>query len=109
MSDLPIPYIIGYFVYGLGQLLVLIGCFILFFKQRSLASILMLLGSILSIILGIIGVVLPMVMARTGGPEAIVRSQGIISVVNGMVYIMFATGLILLAIKLVKKNENPSI
>lgn len=104
MNDLSIPYIIGYIVFGLGQLVVLTACFILFYKQRSAASVLMLLGSILSIIVGILGVILPAVIARTGGAEAIVQSQGIISVVNGLVYIMFATGLLLLAIQQVKKR-----
>ncbi|MEK6154349.1 hypothetical protein WIW50_13845 [Flavobacteriaceae bacterium 3-367] len=104
MNDLSIPYMIGYIVFGLGQLVVLTACFILFYKQRSAASVLMLLGSVLAVIVGILGVVLPIAIARTSDPEALVRTQGMISVVNGLVYILFATGLILLAIQQPKKR-----
>ncbi|MBT8184130.1 MAG: hypothetical protein KJN76_04775 [Eudoraea sp.] len=103
MQDLPALHLAAYIISFIGQLIVLIGCIVLFVKQRTLATALMLAGMLLSVVFGIMGFFMNFVAAGSS-PEALLRNQGIFSTLNTLSYLLFGIGLLLLALKWSRKR-----
>jgi len=97
MQDLPTYHLIAYVLSFLGYLIVLIGCIVLLIKKRSLATVLMFTGMILSVIFTVLGFFMNFIAAKSS-PEELVRNQGVFSTMNALAYLLFGIGILLLAI-----------
>ncbi|WP_411031024.1 hypothetical protein [Spongiimicrobium sp. 3-5] len=104
-ENIPVLLSVGSFLHAVGQLLLLVISVILFLKQKSFASILMLLGISFSVLFGIGGFVMLTLASKTG-PEAILRIQGIFSIINGISHLVFAIGVLLLILTVIKKMNG---
>ncbi len=97
-------FAVGGLFYGLMQLIVLIACIILVLKQRNTATILMLIGQILSIVFSL-GRYLWNFLAAQNGVDSVLQAQKIMSMIGPLPYGLFAIGLILFAMNQVKKKR----
>ncbi len=95
-------YILGEAVNGIFKLLVAVACTLLLIRERTLATILMFLGSILSIFLSL-GSVLLTALAGQKSPEAVVWTNAIFNLVGQIHIIIFAIGIFLFALQYGKK------
>ncbi|MGB5821931.1 MAG: hypothetical protein WBG90_20780 [Saonia sp.] len=90
-------YLIGGSINGLGQLLLLAACIVLIIKQRTLGAGLMLIGSILW----------PAISAHKDA-ATLLRTNSILSVLRGIPYLVFASGLLLFAMRILRfKKQKP--
>lgn len=101
MEGLPILNTIGGILLYFAKLIVLITCIIAFFKQRNSGSILLLIGSVAIILADILGIFLIIYAGNTNAME-IVKYTGINSIISAITNIIFALGLLLFIIQIVK-------
>ncbi|MEX0288653.1 MAG: hypothetical protein AB3N14_06045 [Flavobacteriaceae bacterium] len=104
MQDLPTLHIVSFIISFFGQLIVFVACVLLLIKQRSPAALLMLVGISLSALFSVLGLLMTSLSAQES-PEAVIRTQGIFSILNTLSYLLFGLGLLLLAIKTVRKRK----
>jgi len=102
MSIDPI-YIIGGILGVLIQLLLVTFCIVLVLKTKNTATILMLTGSILTILFYVLNIVWTSVMA-TKSPEAIAKSVALLNLLQTIPPAIFAIGFSLFVLKHVKKK-----
>ncbi|MBO0322483.1 hypothetical protein J0X14_09250 [Muricauda sp. CAU 1633] len=102
MENYEAYYMIGGGLTSLAKLIVVLASGILLAKQRNWGTILMFLGSVLSIIFSLGTLLLTTFSAQTG-PESIVKANALGSILNPLPYVLFAIGLLLFAAKQVKK------
>lgn len=105
-TNLPISFYAGYVLQALGLLILLAACIILVIKQKSLATIMMLLGTVLTIILSIGGILWNWFAARNDGALGVIEAQGLQSLFGGLANLLFVIGLLLLAITYVKRTKK---
>ncbi|NMH89475.1 hypothetical protein [Flavivirga algicola] len=94
--------IIGTIFSGISHILLLIGSIIILNKQKTTASFLILLGAIFMILTSLIGILWPVL--SQGNYEKVLEVQGIISIISGLSYFIFALGILLFAVQLIKKE-----
>lgn len=97
MQDYHILQLLGSVLNGFGQLLVLLACIVLVIRLPRLPSILMLIGSALGIILWLVSVFGISLMNRMSS-MAYINIHGALSILGGVAYLTFASGLVLLVI-----------
>ncbi|MEM7381593.1 MAG: hypothetical protein AAF361_10415 [Bacteroidota bacterium] len=93
-------YGIGYVFGFLSQLAVLIACMILLIKKRSVAAVLMLIGSAATLILSILSAFSGLL---AGSPEDLVMYQGVTIILKELCYLLFAIGLLLLILQHIRQ------
>lgn len=103
MTDIQPFYILASLISGLVQLAMLIICIVLVFKNKNTATMLMLIGSILTILFYIANVVWPAI-ASLNGAESVVKSVAILNVLGNISYVIFTIGFALFVIKHVQKR-----
>ena len=106
-TDLPILYYLGYALHALGHLALLVACIILVIKQKSLATIMMLLGTVLTIIFTIGSLFWNRFVASNDGALSLIEAQGLQVLFGGLANLLFVIGLLLLAITYVRRGEKP--
>ncbi len=105
MENYEAYFMIGGGLTSLGKLIVVLASGILLAKQRNAGTILMFLGSVLSIVFSI-GALLTTTFSAQAGPESIVKVNALSSILSPLPYILFAIGLLLFAAKQVKKQPR---
>ncbi|WP_435622669.1 hypothetical protein [Flagellimonas sp.] len=106
MENYEFLHLLSGFISTIFQLVVIVGCILLLSKSRNLATVLMLVGSVLSLFFSLFSVLGTSFMASQGA-ENLVQGIAIMGVVGQIPHILFALGLLLYVIKHVKK-ELPS-
>jgi Ca2+/Na+ antiporter len=104
-------YVIGNSLTILGQLCVWVFCVLLLIRERSLASVLLIIGSTLFTLSGALGIILQAVFAKMS-PEMVLKYQGISFIVTAIFYLTFTVGLILFFLKyfkLIERLKDPSL
>ena len=87
-------YVIGNTLTIIGQLFIWVFCILLLIRERSLASVLLVIGSTLFTLSGALGIVLQAVFAKMS-PEALLEYQGISYIFTAVFYLIFAGGFVL--------------
>ncbi len=105
MSDIEPLFIFGGILRGLAQLVMLIICIVLVYKKKNTATLLMLIGSILTILFYVANIAWPLISASSG-TESLAKSVAILNVLGNIPYLVFILGFILFVIKHVKKDSN---
>jgi hypothetical protein len=98
-------YVIGNILTILGQLCIWVFCVWLLIRERSLASVLLVIGSTLFTLSGALGIILQAVFAKMS-PEALLEYQGISFIMTAIFYLVFTVGLILLFLRYFKIIEH---
>ncbi len=93
--------IIGGVFLFISYLLLLIGSIIIFNKQKNKVSILLLLGIILMILFSSSSILVPFLLRNS--IEKIVATQGILRILSSISQFIFAIGIFLFSLKLIKK------
>lgn len=101
MEGLPILNTIGGILLYFAKLVVLMASIIAFYKKRNTGSFLLLIGSIAIILADILGIFLIIYAGNTSVME-VVKYTGINSIISAITYIIFALGLLLFIIQIVK-------
>ena len=96
-SSTEILFTIGQIISSFSTLILLVASIILFVKKKTLATWFILIGNIMGCITYIGGIFLR-VFAGRESMDAFLIAQGISTIVESMAYLVFATGLILLAL-----------
>jgi hypothetical protein len=91
-------------LHGIIQLVVIVACIILVAKQKSSATILMLVGQILALLFSMGGYVWNFVAARDG-VDSLLMANKIMALLGPLPYAIFAIGLVLYATNQVKKKH----
>ncbi|MFC4219949.1 hypothetical protein [Flagellimonas marina] len=105
MENYEAYYMIGGGLNAIGKLIVVLATGILLSKQRNSGTLLMFLGSVLSIIFSL-GTLLLTTFSAQNGAQSIVKVNALGSILNPLPYILFAIGLLLFAAKQVKKRQH---
>jgi len=105
MENFELQFMITNIINGLMQLIVLIAAIIMLIKKRNTATVLLCIGSALTT-LGIVGGIIYNAMAARDGTEGILRAQIHLNYFNTFAYIIFAIGLLLLAFTYFENNNN---
>lgn len=105
--DLPVLQMVGSAITGLAYLLLLVGTVIVFVKRKDLGSGLLLAGSLASFICYIISY-LGIIWASGAGVDTLLKAQGILSVISGLAYLIFAMGMVVLGLQLRKNLTGQS-
>lgn|SRR5690606_4289524 len=108
MENLEIYYMAGNAISTIGQLVLLIGCAVLIYKQRNIGTWLMLVGSLLSIVFSV-GRMAWTAFASINSPEFYMHTMAILNIFVQFPYLLFAIGLLLFAIKHTKARSNQSV
>ncbi|MDC6364992.1 MULTISPECIES: hypothetical protein [Flavobacteriaceae] len=95
-------YAAGGVLNGIAQLIVLIACIVLVIKQKSGATILMLIAQILGLFFSIGGFAWTGLSAQLG-PESVLYASKMTAVLSPIPHILFAIGLLLFVFHKVKK------
>lgn len=106
-SSTEILFYIGQIISGLATFIILIATIILFIKKRTLATWVILIGYILVVITYIASLLIS-VFAGRESMDTILIVQGASSIAQSLSYLIFAIGLILLAITEFSKNKSIS-
>lgn len=96
-------YALGSILGSLAQVLVIIGCIVLVSKKKNPATILMLVGSILSLVVTVLNFSGTFVAAQHG-TDSILTWTKVFAILGPLPYIMFSVGLMLYAINYAKKS-----
>lgn len=99
-----IHFIISGLLNGIAHLIVIIACIVMVVKQKNSATILMLIASILTLLFSA-GSIIWNKIAAYNGAESLVQVTKITSIIGVVPYILFALGLILYAVKYLKKHK----
>ncbi|MGI9547051.1 MAG: hypothetical protein ACR2MM_07435 [Flavobacteriaceae bacterium] len=102
-------FALGYVLAFLTQLIILIACIVLIIKERSLASVLLLTGSLLTFLMSITTVITNVVVAKTGNPEELLKYQGFSYGLSEFCYLIFAIGLILFVFQHIREKTKPFV
>ncbi|WP_156102330.1 hypothetical protein [Muricauda sp. MAR_2010_75] len=105
MENYEAYFMIGGGLTSLGKLIAVLASGILLAKQRNWSTILMFLGSVLSIIVSL-GFLLLTTFSAQEGPESVVKVNALGSIITPLPYILFVIGLLLFATKQVKKQQQ---
>ncbi|WP_034040705.1 hypothetical protein [Wocania ichthyoenteri] len=103
MDNTQLQLVAASIVSGLVHLIVLIASIIMFAKKRTIATIVLLLGSVLTSI-GFIGGFIYNAIAARNGTEALLDAQVTLTFFNAFSFFIFGIGLFLLALNFNKKN-----
>ena len=103
MGNFELYYYFSGILNTLGKIILLIACIVLYVKQRNGASIMMLVGAVLTIVFAILGFIWNLLAAQVG-PESVVKINGIINIIGQLPYILFTIGLLLFCINHIKKK-----
>ncbi|PWL38607.1 hypothetical protein DKG77_10130 [Flagellimonas aquimarina] len=98
-----IHFIIGGLLHGISHLAVITACIIMLIKQKNSATILMLTASILTLLFSV-GSIIWNRIAAYNGAESLVQATKIISILGAIPYILFALGLLLFAVRHLRKS-----
>ena len=98
-------FTIGPIISGFTTLIVLAASIILFVKKRTSATTVILIGNLL-ICLTFISSIIINVFAAKEGIESLLLAQAISSIVQSISYLIFAIGLIMLALTEFSKNNS---
>lgn len=104
MNSYEVYYWISGLISMLGQLLMIVFAGIYFFKNKSIGPLLMVIGSLLLLISFIITPLSTAIIANRMGPEALVKTQGILGIVKSLFGLVFAIGF---AISVLKATNQP--
>ena len=105
MDNYEYLYTLSYVIYNLASLIVVISCIILVTKKRTLATLLMLIGSVFAFLFGVSSIFISTI-ANSQGTEAFIKINAISNLVSGFAYIAFCLGLLLFAISHFKKDNT---
>ena len=104
MENYEFIYLTSGAINAILQIIVVIACGLLLWKNRAIATVLMFSGSLLSIIfLGLSFVITA--LAANNSPESVVKTNAILSIVGHLPSLIFALGLLLFVIKQVKNQS----
>ncbi|MFD1614410.1 hypothetical protein [Gelatiniphilus marinus] len=103
VDALQMQFAITGLINGLIHLIILIASILIVVKNKSVAAILLLIGSLL-VSMGFAGGFIYNVLAAQKGPEAIVNAQVTLSFFNAFSFLVFGIGLFLLALNYYKKK-----
>jgi len=103
MDALQLKFAVASIINGLVHLIILIASILILLKKRSIASIFLVLGSILSSI-GFAGGFIYNAMAAKKSTEALLNAQVTLTFFNAFSFFVFGVGLLLLALNFYKKN-----
>ncbi len=104
MDSLNQQFILSALINGLVHFMILTACIVLIVKKKSIGTILLLIGSILSLF-GYAGSYLFNILAARQGAEALLNAQGLILLFSGFSYLIFGLGLLVYIIYDVKKHN----
>lgn len=107
MENLEIYYMAGSTIGTIGQIVLLIACAVLIYKQRNIATLLMLLGSLLSIVFTV-GRVAWTALANIENPESYAQAMAVLNIFVQFPYLLFVIGLLLFAVKHTAAGSNQS-
>lgn len=99
-----ILFSIGQSMYGFTMLVILAATIILFIKKRTPATWMILIGYLLVCIAYLTSLILITIAGRSS-METMLQIQGISSIAKSLSYLIFAIGLIMLAITEFSKKE----
>lgn len=102
MNSFEIFYIIGSVIGFIAQAIILIAAAIYYFKTGSIGGILLLIGSLLSIISVISKPLITAAVASKMGAEFLVTAQGMYSIADGVFGLVFAIGFVMTVIRELK-------
>jgi len=105
MENYEAYFMIGGGLNTLGKLILILASGILMAKQRNLGTVLMFLGSLLSIVFSL-GIMLLTTFSAQEGPESVVKANALGNLFAPLPYILFAIGLLLFSAKQVKKQSQ---
>jgi len=88
----------------IAHLLALVASIIIFYKNKSLSTIIMLIGSVLMFIESFGTPILKVIIARDYGVEALIKFQVTSSYFNAISFFVFILGLFLFAINDLKRK-----
>jgi uncharacterized membrane protein len=91
MTDIEPFYIIGGIIGGLTQVLMLVMCIILVLKNKNTGTLLMLIGSILTILFYGLNIAWTTIAARNGA-ESVANSVAILQLLANIPYVIFTIG-----------------
>ncbi len=103
MDTIQWQFAIAGFINGLVHLIVLTASIIIVVKKRSVASLLLLVGSLLNSV-GLVGGFVYNAWAAQKGTEAILDAQVTLTFFNAFSFFVFGLGLFLLALGFYKKS-----
>ena len=90
---------------GIAHLLIIIACVVLVIKRKSGPAVLMLAAQVLALLF-YVGSLAWTTFAARQGAESLVQTSKILAMLGPLPHILFAVGLLWLAISLVKKGKN---
>ncbi|WP_298903979.1 hypothetical protein [uncultured Psychroserpens sp.] len=105
MDDYQYLYTVSHVIYNLASLLVVISCIVIVTKKRTLATILMLIGSVFAFLFGI-GSIYIYAFTEAYGTDSSIKMNAISNLISGLAYIIFCLGLLLFAISHFKKDRT---
>ncbi|WP_318345362.1 hypothetical protein [Flagellimonas baculiformis] len=108
MENLEVYYMAGNAIGTIGQLVLLIACAVLIYKQRNIGTWLMLLGSLLSIVFSV-GRVAWTAFASIKNPESYAHTMAVLNIFVQFPYLLFVIGLLLFAVKYTTARSNQSV
>lgn len=105
IDDLQLQFAIAGIINGLVHLIILMASIIMLVKKRTIGTILLLLGSLLSSI-GFTGGFIFNAIAAKKGTEALLDAQVTLTFFNAFSFLIFGIGVLLLAINSFKKHHS---
>ena len=109
MKNFEFLYLIGGIISLVLQFLTIVACALLFSKNRTLGTILMLLGSFLTVIFYGLSIFGTQLMAQKGA-EQVTKTSGLFNLLGQIPHFLFVLGLLLFIVKYRKKEgvqKNP--
>ncbi len=100
-------FTISSIIYNISGLIVIVASIIIFIKIRTLSTVLMLIGSILTLLLNGTNFIVSLLSNRIGY-ELYLKLVQITSVISSFTYLIFSMGIILFAIHDLKKLKRLS-
>ncbi|MGW9686572.1 hypothetical protein [Flagellimonas sp. 2504JD1-5] len=97
-----IYYALGSLLYGIANLLIIVACIFLVIKHKNIGAILMLIGSISILLFSILNMIWTQFAARDGS-ESLLQATKIMNIAGPLPNVLFAIGLLLLAVRYIKK------
>ncbi len=106
MENHEVLYLTGGLINCIFQLVLIVACAILLSKKRNLATVLMFLGSLLSLLAFGLSFFGNTIIAQQGGAEGLVQFSAIVSIVGQIPHILFAIGFLLFILQKVKEYQK---
>lgn len=104
MTDIEPFYILGGIISGLTQLVMLVLSIILVLKIKNTGTLLMLVGSILTILFYILNIAWTAIAAGNGA-ESVVKSAATLHLLGNIPYVIFTTGFGIFIFKYIRKQS----